>query len=62
MRAILFAALSRFCAMAAMTSCTQVLATPKYRARSSPKSRFIVPRHCPTRKRPPAAFRMILSR
>ena len=50
-KVILFAALSKFCEMAAMTICAWVLATPKYRARCNPKSRFIVPKHCSTRKR-----------
>mgnify|MGYP004205429857 CR=1 FL=1 len=48
---ILFAALSKFCEMAAMTICAWVLATPKYRARCNPDSRFIVPNHCSIRKR-----------
>ena len=51
MSVILFAALRRFCAMAAMTICAWVLATPKQRARCRPKRRFIVPRHCSTRNR-----------
>ena len=50
-KVILFAALSKFCEMAAMTICAWVLASPKYRARCNPKSRFIVPKHCSTRKR-----------
>ena len=51
MSVILFAALRRFCAMAAMTICAWVLATPKQRARCRTKRRFIVPRHCSTRNR-----------
>ena len=50
-KVILFAALSKFCEMAAMTICAWILATPKYRARCNPKSRFIVPKHCSIRKR-----------
>jgi hypothetical protein len=47
---IFFAALKRFCEMAAMTICALVLATPKKRARCRPKGRFIMPKHCLTRK------------
>ena len=47
-RVILFAASSRFCPMAAIASWAWVLARPKYRARSRPKRRFIVPKHCST--------------
>ena len=50
-KVILFAALSKFYEMAAMTICAWVLASPMYRARCNPKSRFIVPKHCSTRKR-----------
>ena len=46
----MFAALSKFCAMAAITICAWVLATSKYRARCNPKSRLIVPKHPSTRK------------
>ena len=50
-KVILFAALSRFCEMAAMTICAWVLMTPKYRARCNPSSRFIGPKHYSIRKR-----------
>ena len=47
---IFFAALKSFCEMAAMTICALVLATPKKCARCRSKSRFIMPKHCSTRK------------
>ena len=51
LRVILFAALSRFCPVAAIASRACVLASPKYRARCRPNRRFIVPKHCSTRNR-----------
>ncbi len=51
LRVILFAALSRFCAMAAMTIWACTLARPKYLARCRPKRRFIVPKVYSMRKR-----------
>ncbi len=37
--------------MAAIAGRACVLASPKQRARCSPKRRFIVPKHCPVRNR-----------
>jgi len=42
-RAILFAASSRFCPIAAIAGWAWVLSTSKYRARCGPKSRFTIP-------------------
>ena len=50
LKVILFAALSKFCPIAAITICAWVLVTSKYRARCNPKSRLIVPKHPSTRK------------